>query len=555
MFAADDPRRNLPDYLFQPFTATEWNASNFAPAADVGRFQDLRYGMFIHFGLSTYKGKDLSWGTVQSMKWPDKRQDGYTAPPGAIHDEYLQWPALMRLEKFNAAQWVGIARECGFRYIVVIAKHHEGFHLWDTAYSDFKITKTPFGRDLLKEIADACHKAEMPWGIYYAQREWYHPDYDPQNPRGELHQRYVEYNRNVCRELCTKYGKVDFFWFDAAWWGGMFTADMWEAESLTRMMRQLQPHMLINNRASLPGDFDTPEQRAGFYQERAWEACLSLTESWSWSGTPPKTRDQLVRILASTACANGNALVSWGPRWDGAFDPKELNRLREVGKWLKEFGNSIYGTRGGPWLPSTWGGSTRRGNIVYLHVQDSQLTTLELPPIPANVESARLLGDGTPVRFTQDAARLRFTLPVPGDPADTIVTLKLDQPVTATVRSGLAEAAFGDTLAYGEVVLVKTNVTLSGGEVELDLGKTRKVTGVVVEPALKSLPLVLSLSFDRQKWNQVAVTERSPKVWEVTIESQAAGALLPGQTARYLRVQVPGASPPSTLSRVEAYGF
>src|SRR5262249_7039452 len=148
---------------------------------------------------------------------------------------------------------------------------------------------------------------------------------------------------------------------------------------------------------------------------------------------------------------------------------------------------------------------------VYLHVQDSQLTTLELPPIPAHVEYARLLGDGTPVPFTQDAARLRFTLPVPGrDPADTIVTLKLDPAATATVHSGVAEAAFGDTVAYGEVVLVKTNVTLSGGEVELDLGKTRKVTGVVVEPALRSLPLVLSLSFDRQKWNQVAVTKQAP---------------------------------------------
>ena len=153
--------------------------------------------------------------------------------------------------------------------------------MWDTAYSDFKITKTPFGRDYLKELADACHQAEMPWGIYYAQREWYHPDYDPANPKGERHQRYLEYNRNVCRELCTKYGKLDFFWFDAAWWGAMFTADMWEAESLTRALRALQPHMLINNRASLPGDFDTPEQRAGFYQERAWEACLSLTESGS----------------------------------------------------------------------------------------------------------------------------------------------------------------------------------------------------------------------------------------------------------------------------------
>jgi len=556
MFPTDDPRRKLPDYLFQPFTANEWEASSFAPPADAARFEDLRYGMFIHFGLSTYQGKNLSWGTVQSIKWPDKRKDGYVAPPGPITDEYLQWPAKMRLDKFNAPEWVRIARESGFRYIVVTAKHHEGFHMWDTAYSNFKITKTPFGRDYLKEIADACHEAGMPWGIYYAQREWYHPDYDPKNYKGERHQRYLEYNRNVCRELCTKYGKVDFFWFDAAWWGGMFTAEMWEAESLTRMLRELQPHMLINNRASLPGDFDTPEQRAGFYQERAWEACLSLTESWSWSGMPPKTRNQLVRILASTACANGNALVSWGPHWDGAFDQKELSRLREIGEWLKQNGESIYGTRGGPWLPGTWGGSTRRGKTVYLHVLDSQVATLNLPSIPARVEIARLLDDGSRIPFKQDADGLRLTLPATRrDPADTIVVLLVNQPVTGIVRSRGANHAFGDTVSYGVLVLAKTNISFSAGEVALDLGKTRKVTAVVVERESDSLPLRLLLSSDRQTWNQVAMTEQSPRVWEVTLESQSAGAILPGQDARYLRIQVPGENPSSTLRRVEAYGF
>jgi alpha-L-fucosidase len=556
MFGADDPRRNLPDYLFQPFSSKEWEASNFASAPDVARFQDLRYGMFIHFGLSTFKGKDLSWGTVQSIKWPDKGKNGSVAPPGPITDEYLQWPAEMRLEKFNATEWLRLAKECGFRYIVVIAKHHEGFHMWDTAYSDFKITRTPFGRDYLKEIADACHKAEMPWGIYYAQREWYHPDYDPRNHKGERHQRYLEYNRNVCRELCTKYGKVDFFWFDAAWWGGMFTAEMWEAESLTCMLRELQPHMLINNRASLPGDFDTPEQRAGFYQERAWEACLSLTESWSWSGTPPKSYEQMVRILASTACANGNALVSWGPHWDGAFDPKEVSRLREIGEWLKRNGESIYGTRGGPWLPGAWGGSTRKGNAVYLHVLDSQLSTLSLPPIHARVESTRLLANAEAVPFTQNADGLVLTLPSSRkDLPDTIVALTLDRPVSVTVRSGASQPVFGDTVAYGGVVFARTNVIASAGEVELDVGKARKITAVVVEQESESLPLRLSLSSDNQTWNQVAMTDQCPKIWEVTIESQAQGAILPGQIARYLRIQVPTKNLPVTLRRVEAYGF
>jgi hypothetical protein len=167
------------------------------------------------------------------------------------------------------------------------------------------------------------------------------------------------------------------------------------------------------------------------------------------------------------------------------------------------------------------------------------------------------LANGVAVPFKQAADGLRLTLPALGrDPADTIVTLRLDQPVTGTVRSGSAKPAFGDTVAYGEVVFTKTNVVISGSEVALDLGKARKVTAVVVERESDSLPLRLLLSPDRQTWNQVAMTEKSPKVWEVTIESQAAGTLLPGQNARYLKIQVPGKyNPSSALRRVEAYGF
>ncbi|MBI4323678.1 MAG: alpha-L-fucosidase [Chloroflexi bacterium] len=556
MFAVDDPRRNLPDYLFQPFTARDWDASNFAPPVDVARFHDLRYGMFVHFGLSTYRGKELSWGTVQSIKWPDKRHDGYSAPPGPIKDEYLRWPAQMRLEKFNAEEWVRIAEESGFRYMVVAAKHHEGFHMWDTAYSDFKITRTPIGRDYLKEIAEACHKAEMPFGIYYAQREWYHPDYDPKNPKGERHRRYLEYNRNVCRELCTKYGKVDIFWFDALWWGGMFTADMWESESLTRMMRQLQPHMLINNRASLPGDFDTPEQRSGFYQERPWEACLSLTESWSWTGTPPKTREELVRILASTACANGNTLLSWGPQWDGGFDEKEWTRLREVGDWLKIHGESIYGTRGGPWLAASWGGSTRKDKTVYLHVLDRKVDQLTLPGIHAQVISAKLLNGGAAVTFEQNTQSVRFSIPLTArDPADTVVVLTLDHLVTEIVRTSVDASIFNDTIAYGGVILAKNNVGLSAGGITLDLEKLRKVTGVAIERQGEGTPLKLSISEDGSTWTPIGSVERGPTLQEIAVESDAAGASLRGRMARFVKIEASAAGSSALLRRACVYGF
>jgi alpha-L-fucosidase len=296
--------KNASWHLLQMFTPEQWEASNFASEEEMQWFNEARYGMFIHFGLSTYIEKDLSWGMCYTRKAPDRGQ-------GPIPDSvWTKYPQHFVFADFDAKKWVEIAQKAGMNYIVTIAKHHDGFHMWDTQYSDFKVTNTPFGRDYLKKIADACHEAGMKFGIYYSQRDWYHPDYAPvdtalidviaqpsyfkakagvnQVRAGATHQKYIDYQFNVVRELCTNYGKLDVFWFDAAWWGGMFTAEMWDSEKLTRMVRELQPGIIINNRASLPGDFDTPEQKIGMYLLRRWESCITLCKSWSWSPTPVK---------------------------------------------------------------------------------------------------------------------------------------------------------------------------------------------------------------------------------------------------------------------------
>jgi hypothetical protein len=167
-----------------------------------------------------------------------------------------------------------------------------------------------------------------------------------------------------------------------------------------------------------------------------------------------------------------------------------------------------------------------------------------------------LLAKGETVAFTQNADGLLFTLPSSRkDTPDTIVALRLDQPVIVSVRAQASKSAFGDTVAYGEVVFTRTNIIASAGEVELDVGKARKITAVVVEQESESLPLKLSLSSDNQTWNQVAIIDQCPKIWEVTIQSHAQGAILPGQNARYLRIQVQSKNLPVTLRRVEAYGF
>ena len=427
------------------FSKAEWEASNFASAEDLQWFREARFGMFIHFGLSTHNTAELSWGSCYTRKAPDV---GNGPVPDA---EWQRWPEDLRLEKFDAQDLVTTAKAAGCKYIVVVAKHHEGFHLWDTAFSDFKVTNTPFGRDYLKEIADACHEAGMRFGIYYSQRDWHHPDYMPVDPAkasrtagwawklnpgettlmGDRHKKYIDYQFNAVRELCTKYGKVDIFWWDAYWCGGMFTAEMWDAENLTRMVRQLQPHVVMNNRCSLPGDFDTPEQRLGDYQDwRPWESCVCLEGKWSYSGGAPKPLATLVRSIVNNACGDGNVLLSWGPKWNGEFDEAQKARYLEIGDWLKKNGSTIHGTRGGPWKPADWGGSTRRGNTAWLHVWKWYGETLRLPALPGRkMQAARLL-NGTAVECKPIGNQIVITVPkTRQDPVDTIVEFNFDQPL------------------------------------------------------------------------------------------------------------------------------
>lgn len=447
----DFPNADMRGINVERFTRAQWAASNYARTDVVRRWQELRYGMFIHFGITAKAEKDLSWGSINPRYAPD-------APSAMANGErrteaWTTWPGEMKLEKFNAREWVAIARRAGFRYIVVTAKHHEGFHMWDTAWSDFKVTRTPFGRDYVKELADACHAAGMPFGFYFAQREWYHPDYQPvdlakvqldpkthawtlnpgeTSPLGPRHARYKEYLRNVVRELCSQYGRIDIWWWDAVTHSGMFTAEMWDSEDLTRMIRELQPGIIINNRASLPGDFDTPERRLGTYQDwRPWETCMPISQHWCYTGEPARPFDELVRFIAGAACGDGNLLASWGPHWDGAFDTAQTQRLFEIGDWLKVNGAAIFGTRGGPWKPGKWGGSTRRGSTAYVHLFARPARPLTLPGISGRrVVAAKMLAGGEPVTFEQTDATLGLT--IPGTAAvngDLVIELTLDGPL------------------------------------------------------------------------------------------------------------------------------
>ena len=607
---AGDPMPHPPGHLVQSFTPTEWDTSNFAPVASVDWFRAARFGMFIHFGLSTHDNAELSWGMCQTRKLPD-------AGNGPTPDDVWQaYPKDFKLEKFDAREWVAIAQAGGCRYIVVIAKHHDGFHLWDTAYSGFKVTRTPFGRDYLKEIADACHAAGMPFGIYYSQRDWYHPDYEPVDPAsamqagglawkprpggsvtfGERHRKYIEYQFNVCRELCTRYGKVDIFWWDAAWWGGMFTPDMWDAERLTRMVRELQPGILQNNRCSVPGDFDTPEQRLGHFQDwRPWESCVVLTSTWSYSGAPPKPLSTLLRMIIRNACSDGNTLLSWGPEWNGEFNAAEKARFLEIGAWFRTRGEAIFETRGGPWKISSWGGSTRRGDKAWLHVTQWAGETIRLPAIAGRtVISARLLNGGA-VSFQQIGNTLTVTVPqAQRDDIDTIIELTFDLPVDDILAVDMKEfSIFDDAATYGRIVSRYASVTASSRHsadpgnpqllvadrpapdfafhtlaeahpwVTIDLGRLFFVTGLRIlnrsqagQPGRdRAATLRVSISRDGTAWQEVWKADRGEPRWEIPVTDFVAGAQVPGRQARYLRLEIQPLKPEFFhLCHVEVWG-
>lgn len=538
-------------YKYQRFTKAEWEASNFARPAQMKWFTDARYGMFIHFGLSAYDKRDLSWEVCYTRKAPDQGH-------GPIADSiWKSWPSHFKLEDFNADEWVKIAKDAGMKYIVVIAKHHDGFHMWDTKYSDFKITNTPFGKDYLKLLADACHKVKMPFGIYYSQRDWYHPDYAPVDTEksvrsspnsvvfhsptggnaipGASHKKYIEYQYNVLRELCTNYGKVDIMWFDAAWWNGMFTADMWDTENLTRMIRKLQPDIIINNRASVPGDFDTPEHVIGSYQERPWESCFTLNNSWAYSDQPNKSKKELLHEILSSAQGNGNILLSWGAHWNGKFDDTQKQLMLSIGVWIKKYDFAYYGTKGGPWMPGKWGGATYKGNKVYLYVYDWENNQKLLPAIEDNkILKVRYINSNDTKKVLDVKGKdWIFNAPDQPDPIATIIELTMQKNITkvfaSTAKSIFEAIDYGKKL-NGDQVASKT---WKNGLHVIDLKNEYDITGVGIYKLTSDVEI--SISTDGKNWTLVG--KATTKNRELSLTTFIAGANVLGRKAKYIQLK------------------
>ncbi|MFI5358297.1 MAG: alpha-L-fucosidase, partial [Opitutales bacterium] len=341
--------------------------------------------------------------------------------------------------KFDAGAWVAMAQAAGMHYVVVIAKHMDGFCLWDTKQTGHNIMRTPFGRDPLRELADACHRAGLGFGVYYCIADWHHPLFPfsgpylgptdtPIKPTADV-ERYTQYMMKQLAELVADYGPIQCVWFDSM--AGAHWPE--QGRRLIPFLRALQPGILVNNRAAVPGDYVTPEERVGRYRDdHPWESCMMIGTQWSWKRDDRlKTFRQLLRSLIYCAAGDGNFLLNVGPMADGAFEPRMVGRLNEIGAWLQGHGESIYETRGGPYRPTSYVASTRRGCRVYLHIMRWDADALVLPPLPQKVVAATVLSGGA-VQVTQTEAALTVRVP-PADrhPIVTTVRLELEAPVGA----------------------------------------------------------------------------------------------------------------------------
>lgn len=332
------------------------NTGGSAPPTSRAWFREARFGMFIHFGL---------YATLERGEWVMHRE---SIPPA----EYQKLISGFNPKEFDARAWVALAKAAGQRYMTITSKHHEGFCMFRTDSSNFGITHSPFGRDLIGELAAECHRQNMPLFFYFSLMDWNNPTYaESMKPKTPVSPAFIDVIKTQLRELCTNYGRIAGIWFDGGW---DHTPEQWHSDELIALIRSLQPDALVNDRAGLPADFSTPEQELGHRAEkdadRLREACLTINDNWGYARTDGRYKpvSELIQLLALAAGSDCNVLLNVGPRPTGVIQPEFVDRLHGMGAWLKKNGAAIYGTRPGSGVYYTASTSTARENTFYLHL-------------------------------------------------------------------------------------------------------------------------------------------------------------------------------------------
>ena len=360
-------------------------------------FMSMRFGMFIHWGPVTLRGTEIGWSRGQQV-------------PVAEYDNlYKEFNPVL----FNADEWVKTAKDAGMKYLTITSKHHDGFCLWPSEYTEYDIMASPLKKDIVGELAKACKKHDIKFCMYFTILDWHDTNYPVHNdgkapdPDADM-SKFIVTIKNQLKEVITNYDPY-MLWFDGQW-ESPWTDEM--GIDLYNYLKGLKKDLIINNRlgkemtaihskevdySKMVGDFDTPEQKVGnFSLDFPWESCITIGTQWAWKPNDKlKTLQECIQTLIKTASGNGNLLFNVGPMMDGRIEQRQVDLLKQMGDWLKIYGESIYGTRGGPYTPNEVYSATRKGDKVYIHLFNASAKEITIPSLQGvKVLKASLMNGG-----------------------------------------------------------------------------------------------------------------------------------------------------------------
>lgn len=410
------------------FVMANLSAQSKAVKPDVKWFEDARFGMFVHFG---------PYSVLGNGEWVMNNRPIKT-------NEYKRLQDFFNPQEFNAAEWVQIAKSAGMKYIAFTSRHHDSFSNWDTKQSDWNIMNTPYGKDIVRQLADECHKQGMKLVLYYSILDWMRSDYQYETGRtgkgsGRTQKSdwnsYINFMKAQLTELLTNYGPIAGIWFDGHWdqtehenRTDQSTYVDWHYPEIYELIHRLQPECLIANNHHLPPfegesyqifERDVPgENKGGLSGQEVsklpLETCQTINESWGFDITDDKYKStkELLHLLIRTAGTGANLLLNVGPMPNGKIQTECIERLQQMGEWMDKYGYTIYGTKQGFVLPQSWGAITNKGKTYYIHIleKDTPSITLNIP----NIKSAKWLNVDSKLVWSRDKKTGDVTFTIDG---------------------------------------------------------------------------------------------------------------------------------------------
>jgi len=414
--------------LAQENVVTGFRSTTSKQAMD--EFMAMRFGMFIHWGPVTLRGTEIGWSR------------GHEVPATEYDNLYKEFNPVL----FNADEWVKTAKDAGMKYLTITSKHHDGFCLWPSDYTDYDIMASPYQKDIVEELAKACKKYDIKFCMYFTILDWHDPDYPIHNdgkepdPNADMG-KFIVTIKNQLKEIITNYDPY-MIWFDGQWespWTDEMGIDIY------KYLKGLNKDLIINNRlgkemtavhnkevdfSKMVGDYDTPEQKVGNLNlDFPWESCITIGTQWSWKPNDKlKTYQECLQTLIKTASGNGNLLFNVGPMMDGRIEQRQVDLLKQMGDWIKIYGESIYGTNGGPYTPNAGFSATRKDNKVFVHLFDASIEELILPAFPGVKVLKSSLMNGKSVQLRETGGQYFISIPsqLP-DSVSNVLVLELDK--------------------------------------------------------------------------------------------------------------------------------